>query len=64
VLRPKIDAIRKLAKENGRDPRSIKFFATFTTIVAATDGEAQVKHDELKKYASTEGGLVLVSRRT
>ncbi|KAF2804730.1 nitrilotriacetate monooxygenase component A [Mytilinidion resinicola] len=61
VLRPKIDAIRKLAAENGRDPRSIKFFATFTPIVAATDEEARAKHDELKKYASTEGGLVLVS---
>ncbi|KAF2494628.1 alkanesulfonate monooxygenase [Lophium mytilinum] len=61
VLRPKIDAIRKLAAENGRDPRSIKFFATFTPIVAATDEEARAKHEELKKYASTEGGLVLVS---
>ncbi|KAK4187657.1 hypothetical protein QBC35DRAFT_515335 [Podospora australis] len=61
VLRPKIDAIRKLAASKGRDPRSIKVFATFTPIIAATDEEAQAKFQELKKYASTIGGLVLVS---
>lgn len=61
VLRPKIDNIRKLAKERGRDPRSIKFFATFTPIIGRTDEEAQEKLEELKKYASTVGGLVLFS---
>lgn len=61
VLRPKIDNIRRLAKEQGRDPRSIKFFATFTPILGRTDEEAQEKLTELKKYASTVGGLVLFS---
>ncbi|CAP61866.1 uncharacterized protein PODANS_5_2330 [Podospora anserina S mat+] len=61
VLRPKIDAIRALAAQKGRDPRSIKVFATFTPIVADTDELAQEKLKELKKYASTIGGLVLVS---
>ncbi|KAJ9134862.1 Xenobiotic compound monooxygenase, DszA family [Coniochaeta hoffmannii] len=61
VLRPKVDNIRKLAAEQGRDPRSIKFFATFTPIVGKTDEEAQAKYEELKKYASTIGGLVLFS---
>jgi alkanesulfonate monooxygenase SsuD/methylene tetrahydromethanopterin reductase-like flavin-dependent oxidoreductase (luciferase family) len=61
VLRPKIDNIRKLAVEQGRDPRSIKFFATFTPIIGRTDEEAQVKYEELKKYASVVGGLVLFS---
>jgi FMN-dependent oxidoreductase (nitrilotriacetate monooxygenase family) len=61
VLRPKIDKIRQLAAENGRDPRSIKFFGTFTPIIGRTDEEAKEKHEELKKYASTIGGLVLFS---
>ncbi|KAI5264737.1 bacterial luciferase-like protein [Aureobasidium subglaciale] len=61
VLRPRIDAIRKLAKEEGRDPASIKFFATFTPILGKTNEEAQEKLAELKKYASVTGGLVLFS---
>lgn len=61
VLRPKIDNIRKLAAAEGRDPRSIKFFCTFTPIVGRTDEEAREKLEEYKKYASTIGGLVLVS---
>jgi FMN-dependent oxidoreductase (nitrilotriacetate monooxygenase family) len=61
VLRPKIDAIRKLAAEKGRDPRSIKVFCTFTPIIGRTEEEAQEKYKELKKYASTIGGLVLFS---
>lgn len=56
-----MDNIRKLAAANGRDPRSIKFFATFTPIIGRTDEEAQAKYEELKKYASTVGGLVLFS---
>jgi alkanesulfonate monooxygenase SsuD/methylene tetrahydromethanopterin reductase-like flavin-dependent oxidoreductase (luciferase family) len=61
ILRPKIAKIRDLAAEKGRDPLSIKFFATFTPIVGRTDEEAQEKHKELLKYVSTIGGLVLVS---
>jgi alkanesulfonate monooxygenase SsuD/methylene tetrahydromethanopterin reductase-like flavin-dependent oxidoreductase (luciferase family) len=60
-LAPKIANIRKLAKESGRDPASIKFFCTLTPILGRTDEEAQQKLEELKKYASTIGGLVLVS---
>ena len=61
VLRPKIDKIRALAAERGRDPQSIKFFGTFTPIIGRTDQEAQEKYEQLKKYASTIGGLVLFS---
>lgn len=61
VLRPKIANIRNLAAEKGRDPQSIKFFATFTPIVGQTDEEARTKYEELKKCASVVGGLVLFS---
>jgi alkanesulfonate monooxygenase SsuD/methylene tetrahydromethanopterin reductase-like flavin-dependent oxidoreductase (luciferase family) len=61
VLRPKIDKIRQLAQEKGRDPQSVKFFATFTPVLGRTDEEAQEKYQELLKYASSIGGLVLVS---
>ncbi|RMZ81105.1 hypothetical protein DV738_g2442, partial [Chaetothyriales sp. CBS 135597] len=61
LLAPKIANIRKLAAAQGRDPRSLKFFATFTPIIGATDEEAQAKYEEAKKYASTIGGLVLFS---
>ena len=61
VLRPKVDALRRLAAERGRDPQSIKVFATATPIIGRTDEEAREKHAELLKYASVEGGLVLFS---
>jgi hypothetical protein len=61
VLAPKIANIRKLAASKGRDPRSIKFFATFTPILGRTPEEAQAKYDLARKYASTIGGLVLFS---
>ncbi|KAF2086019.1 Nitrilotriacetate monooxygenase component A/pristinamycin IIA synthase subunit A [Saccharata proteae CBS 121410] len=61
VIRPKVDNIRRLAAERGRDPQSIKFFTTFTPIVGRTDEEAQEKLTELKRYVSTVGGLVLFS---
>ncbi|KAJ5109245.1 hypothetical protein N7456_005920 [Penicillium angulare] len=61
ILKPKIQNIRKLAAENGRDPNSIKFFGTFTPIVGRTDEEAQEKYEEVKKHASVIGGLVLFS---
>ncbi|KAL5044532.1 luciferase-like domain-containing protein [Aspergillus fruticulosus] len=61
VLALKIAAIRKQATELGRDPKSIKFFSTFTPILGRTDEEAQAKYEELKKYASVIGELVLFS---
>ena len=61
MLAPKIANILALAKGKGRDPQSIKIFATFTPILGRTDEEAQEKYEELKKYASEIGGLVLVS---
>ena len=61
TLRSKIDNIRSLAAQQGRDPRSIKVFATFTPILGRTDEEAREKYEHLRQYASTIGGLVLFS---
>ncbi|PKY01989.1 Nitrilotriacetate monooxygenase component A/pristinamycin IIA synthase subunit A [Aspergillus campestris IBT 28561] len=61
VLRPKIAHIRQLASERGRDPRSIKVFATFTPIVGRTDAEAAAKYEAARANASIVGGLVLFS---
>lgn len=61
LLRPKVDNIRHLAKEQGRDPSSIKIFATFTPILGRTEEEAQAKLKRHLSHASTIGGLVLFS---
>ncbi|KAI2471843.1 nitrilotriacetate monooxygenase component A [Annulohypoxylon bovei var. microspora] len=61
VLRPKVAKIRALAAARGRDPRSLKFFATYTPVVRRTDAEAREKYAELQRYTSVVGGLVLVS---
>ncbi|KAK0712595.1 HK97 family phage prohead protease [Lasiosphaeria miniovina] len=61
VLAPKIARIRSLAAAKGRDPRSVKVFATFTPVLAVTDEAARAKFVDLKRYASTIGGLVLFS---
>jgi FMN-dependent oxidoreductase (nitrilotriacetate monooxygenase family) len=61
LLRPKVDNIRKLAAEQGRDPKSIKVFATFTCILGQTDKEAKAKFERHAEHASTIGGLVLFS---
>ncbi|CAK1359618.1 unnamed protein product [Cercospora beticola] len=61
VLRPKVERIRKLAEEEGRDPRSVKVFATITPILGRTDEEAREKFERAKQHASTIGGLVLFS---
>ncbi|OTB04323.1 hypothetical protein M426DRAFT_156470 [Hypoxylon sp. CI-4A] len=61
ILKPKIAKIRELAASKGRDPQSLKFFGTYTPIIGRTDEEARAKYDELLKYGSVVGGLVLVS---
>ena len=61
VIRPKVDNIRRMARENGRDPNSIKFFGTMTPILGRTEEEAREKYLEAKKNASIIGCLVLFS---
>ncbi|CCC05306.1 hypothetical protein SMACR_08558 [Sordaria macrospora] len=52
VLAPKVAKLRQLAKEKGRDPSSLKVFATFTPIIGRTEEEAQAKYQEARKNAS------------
>ncbi|KAI9733926.1 MAG: hypothetical protein M1834_002581 [Cirrosporium novae-zelandiae] len=61
ALRPKIEKIRQLAEEAGRDPASLKFFGTYTPFIGRTEEEAQAKYEEGLKNASVVGGLVLFS---
>ncbi|RSL69888.1 hypothetical protein CEP53_002069 [Fusarium sp. AF-6] len=64
TLAPKVAKIRQLAAEQGRDPQSLKFFQCLTVILGETDEDAQRKLEEIKKYQSIEGGLVIFSAFT
>lgn len=56
-----MQGVRALAARRGRDPRSVRFFATLTPVVGRTDEEARARYEELRRYASVTGGLVLFS---
>ncbi|MFJ8260214.1 LLM class flavin-dependent oxidoreductase [Peribacillus asahii] len=53
--------VRTQAREQGRDPQSLKVFALFTPIVGRTEEEAWAKYEELSSYISYEGALSLLS---
>lgn len=59
VLAPRVALTRRLAEEQGRDPRSIKFFTLATVITGADDEEAEAKYRDYLRYASYEGALAL-----
>ncbi|KAL4811149.1 bacterial luciferase-like protein [Aspergillus unguis] len=61
ILKPRVAKIRALAQEAGRDPQSIKFFASITPFIGRTEAEAKAKYERARKYASAIGGLVLFS---
>ncbi|KAK0116622.1 hypothetical protein ONS96_012478 [Cadophora gregata f. sp. sojae] len=64
LLRPKIAKIRAQAAALGRDPQSLKFFASITPFIGSTQAIAEEKLAEARKYASVIGGLVLFSSWT
>ncbi|CZR60404.1 related to thermophilic desulfurizing enzyme [Phialocephala subalpina] len=64
LLRPKIAKIRAQAAVLGRDPQSLKFFASITPFIGSTMAVAQKKLADARKYASVIGGLVLFSSWT
>jgi FMN-dependent oxidoreductase (nitrilotriacetate monooxygenase family) len=61
---PKVASIRAAAAGRGRDPRSVKFFSMVVPVLGTTDEEARAKHAELRRHASTAGGLVFMSGLT
>lgn len=61
IIRPRVDVIRKTAKEKfGRDPAEIKVIVKVTTIIAETDELAKAKFLENKKYEDHDGALTLM----
>lgn len=59
-VRPSVDMIKKLAKEEyGRDPDSIKFIAAISIVAAETDEAAQAKWEEMVSYMDKEGTLAM-----
>lgn len=61
ILAPRVKALRAKAAEVGRDPQSLKIFATLTPVIGKTHEEAEAKYQEALKYASYEGGLAFWS---
>jgi alkanesulfonate monooxygenase len=61
VIAPRASAIRKLAAEAGRDPRSILMFSMMTVVLGRTETEALRKYEDYRKYISHEGALTLMS---
>ena len=59
VARKNVDDIRQRARENGRDPYSIKTIAGILIIVDETDERAKAKYEEYLSYADLEGSLAL-----
>lgn len=58
MIAPRVKAIRDKLAEVGRDPHSVKVFASFTPIIGKTKEEAEAKYQEALKYANEEAGLV------
>ena len=57
TLRGYVDDIRKVAGEEGRDPRSIKIFTEITIVTAASEDEARAKYEEMLTWTDYEGAL-------
>ncbi|RCK54348.1 Dimethyl-sulfide monooxygenase [Candida viswanathii] len=54
-LKTKIDSLKSVAREQGRNPDDIKTVQGLTAIVAPTHDEAVAKYNDLKKYTDREG---------
>lgn len=54
MIAPRIKVIRDKLSEVGRDPNSVKVFASFTPIIGKTKEEAEEKYQEALKNANEE----------
>lgn len=57
ILRSYVDDIRRIAKQEGRDPRSLHVFTEITIVTAATDAQAQAKYQDYLGSTDYEGAL-------
>ncbi|KAE9368326.1 bacterial luciferase-like protein [Stipitochalara longipes BDJ] len=57
--RATVDNIRRIAREEGRDPDHIKVVVGINVIVVATEERAKATREEYLTYADTEGALAL-----
>ena len=57
IVQRNIERTRQLAVAQGRDPYAIKFFVSFTPVLAATEDEAASKAARYRQYGSLEGNL-------
>jgi len=61
VIAPRVDAIRALAREAGRNPAEILMFSLMTVILGRTEAEASAKYTDYRRYIDHEGALTLMS---
>ena len=59
ALKVKIDQLKKLVKQHGRNPDDVKVLSLVTVIVAPTHEEAIAKYEEYKYYSDPEGAQAL-----
>lgn len=59
ALKVKIDQLKKLVKQHGRNPDDVKVLSLVTVIVAPTHEEAIAKYEEYKYYSNPEGAQAL-----
>ncbi|EXJ79540.1 hypothetical protein A1O3_07819 [Capronia epimyces CBS 606.96] len=64
LLAGRVKKIREAVAEAGRDPRSVKIFATMTPVLGHTEEEAKEKYQEALRYANHEAGLAFFSGGT
>ncbi|KAJ0114683.1 Dimethyl-sulfide monooxygenase [Diaporthe amygdali] len=57
IVASRVKAIRAKAAEMGRDPGSIKVFASITPVLGRTREEAEAKYQEALRYTSEEGAM-------
>ena len=59
VARKTIQATRKQAEQNGRNPEDILFFAYLKTVTGGTEAEVKQKYDDYLEHTSYDGSMAL-----
>ncbi|MEW6639532.1 MAG: LLM class flavin-dependent oxidoreductase [Pseudomonadota bacterium] len=61
IVAARVDALRTLAAEAGRDPAALLIFSIMTVILGETEAEAVAKYADYRRHISHEGALTLMS---